>query len=754
VGYHSAGILRYAKDFFPHAEVVGIVDESLERLDEERRELIDKQQCCRYPVPSRDTDVFVQLSPMTHDPSVMAPLLGRSGVVTCSVVYDFIPLADPDQYLPSPELHRAFLNRLAWLKLYDRFCPISEYSGRELGKLLGVGRHTIHVTGACVRDTFMEFHPEDHEQATPACRWLPRNYFLFVGGGHPRKNADVVVRAHANLARRSGSDVGLVIVGHYEKQSEEQLHWLFRHVAQRGSQIEFVQGISDTQLGILYHHALATICPSRIEGFSLPVVEALACGCPVIASNCAAQAELMPDEAALFDPDDCQRLSQLMGSMLDGAICREALLAQQEPVVPRFGERRVAAEFWGTVRSAWKRRSPTRRTVVGGQKPRLAFLTPYPPDRSGVAEYTAHSFRSLAMHAEIDVFTDAKIEKPDPSVRQFQPLSELPYLVNDYDRVVSVVGNSQFHTRIIDYHCRYGGACVEHDNRLAELYAWWRGPQAFAEMASRSLRRPVSVEESQSWLANPGRLPSVFFDEIIPMADPLIVHSRGIQQNLMRQYGAPAQYLPFCCYNHFPREELSDEARAAARKRLGLSPDRVVIVSFGIVAAVKGAEECVWAIEQLHAWNIKADLHFVGAVDEGFQKQLSRLSHRLGVNDHVHLSDDWIPDQTYRDFVVAADYAIQLRTHGFGGLSGAVLDCISAGLATVVNQDLAHAMNAPEYVLRVPDHLSPVLIAEQIATGVESGLHRRRMRPQREEYLREYNFENYAAGMMQVLGLS
>jgi len=754
IGYHSAGILRHARNRFPKAELVGIVDESLAELHEERRDLVDRMQHRRSPIPNGDVDVFVQLSPMTHDPSVMAPLLGRTRVLTATVIYDFIQLAEPDRYLPTPGKHRAFVNRLAWLKLYDLYCPISEFSGRELQDILGVRQAAIHVTGACVRDVFTDFNSSRDNLAGPECSFGPGEYFLFVGGEDSRKNAECVVKAHAEFVRRTNTKIGLVAVGGYSNRSREDLVRLFRSHGGGPGGLEFARAVSDEELASLYHHAVATACPSRIEGFSLPVAEAIACGCPVLASNCASQKELIRQDDALFEPDDYQRLSRLMESVAKGKGTRENLYGRQEEIARRFSEEKVAERFWEPIVAAWKDRTRRQPYRVRSGKPRLAFLTPYPPDRSGVAEYSAESFRSLARYAEIDVFTDAKTGGADTAVRQFCQLSEFPYVVDGYDRVISIVGNSHFHTRIIEYHCRYGGACVEHDNRLAELYAWWRGPEAFAEMASRSLRRPVTIEESCSWLANPGQLPCLFFDEILAKAEPLIVHSRGIQRNLKERYGFKAAYLPFCCHRQFADTDLSEGARAGARMRLGLPGDRITMITLGIAAPVKGSTECIWALEQLLAWGIKAELHFVGPSDQEHRQPLIDLCRRLKLEDHVHFSDDWVSDQTYRDFLVAADYAIQLRTHGFGGLSGAVMDCISAGLPTVVNEDLAHAVEAPGYVLSVPDNLSPTLIAEQLCNAIGSDLHRRRVRPERKEYLSVHNFEEYAPRMMEVLGLA
>jgi glycosyltransferase involved in cell wall biosynthesis len=219
------------------------------------------------------------------------------------------------------------------------------------------------------------------------------------------------------------------------------------------------------------------------------------------------------------------------------------------------------------------------------------------------------------------------------------------------------------------------------------------------------------------------------------------------------RYGVEATYLPFCCYRHFQAEELSEASRQAARARLGLAQGAIIFATFGYVHAVKGFEECLGAVKHLRAWGVPAELHFVGW-GMSLLKVMGEMVERLGVADAVRLPGQWVSDRTYRDYLIAADYAIQLRSFGFGGLSGAVLDCISAGLPTICNEDLATAMDGPEYVLRVPDQYTAMEVAEKGREAVVAGLHAVRCSPARDDYLRSHNFAEYARQMMQALRLA
>ena len=107
----------------------------------------------------------------------------------------------------------------------------------------------------------------------------------------------------------------------------------------------------------------------------------------------------------------------------------------------------------------------------------------------------------------------------------------------------------------------------------------------------------------------------------------------------------------------------------------------------------------------------------------------------------------------YRDFLLASDAAVQLRTYGFGQLSAALADCISAGLSSVASSDLARSCDAPEYVLTVPDRFSPLQIAEQLARIWESTAGFKDREEVRSAYLATHNFEYYAKRLIEVLEL-
>jgi hypothetical protein len=425
-----------------------------------------------------------------------------------------------------------------------------------------------------------------------------------------------------------------------------------------------------------------------------------------------------------------------------GAVSEQAARRLQEKVVPPIGavqvtglalppkdaELAAAERFWAHVHQGWQERKPATVRVCTAGKPRLAFLTPLPSEPRGAAGLGAQFFASLSKLAEVDVFTAAPRTGAHPGVRRLAPLCELPYVRARYDRVIAVVGGCpEQHAPIADYHGRYGGACLVDD----------------------------SMKEGSAGSPEQDVKPAPFLEALLAKADPLLVHSRALQASLQRWCGHQARLLPFACRRHFADPELTPQARREVARRWDLAEGRVALMMWGPFSFTQGVIECLWAVEYLHTWGTPVDLYLMGEfVAPGLEVRVLRLAHRLGLGERVHLVKDRLTEAEYRDSLVAADLAIQLRTPDDGGLSGTLLDCISAGLPTIANEGLAQAMDGPDYVVRVPDHLSPPLIAERVRIAYEAGRHRVRTSAARDRYVQEHGSHQYAEELLRVLELT
>ncbi len=732
IGRHARVLLAHGRAGLPGVRLVGLVDAGLPPLPDAVRAMLDEVRSTAYTGALTTPCCHVQLSPMTHDPLFVARLLHHPAIPAATVVYDFIPLQEPERYLPDPAARVEYHLSLRWLARHQMFLPISADAAAGLVRLLGVPEGRIAVTGAPLGAGFAGVAPG---------AGMGR-HVLVVGGPDPRKNPDCAIRAHARCLALQRAGVPVVVTGVYDAD------WLCvqrEAAAALGGDPALVRApghVDEAALLRLYADAVCVVAPSRAEGFSLPVVEAMAAGVPVLGSDIAAHRELL-DAAVLFPAEDDAVLAGLLGRVGDAG-WRAEVVARQAGVWPRFTGAAVAERFWAGVRRLVPGRAPA--IVVG--RPRVALLTPLPPDPSGVADYSAALCVELARRVELHVLTPTRAPVRPAGVASVEPLSALPALHSGFDRVVGVLGNSLFHLEILRLLLRYGGAAILHDGRMLDLYASHISLPKTVRMAEAELGRALDPQEIWHWLAGDVPPEALILAEIAEAAEPLMMHSAAGAADVTRRHGRAVTHLPFSLYRMLPEAALVPGARQAARARLGVRPDEVLLASFGYIHPTKAPLDCIWALDLVRSWGVDARLHLVGSPLMPMEP-LEALIGALGLGAQVRLGGGYVDEAVYRDTLVGADVGIQLRTSGGGAVSGALADCVAAGLPSVASRTLAEAIDAPAYVRAVPDAPSPVLVAEAAMALLGAGptvLARR-------AYVAAHGFDRYSARLCAALGL-
>ena len=178
-----------------------------------------------------------------------------------------------------------------------------------------------------------------------------------------------------------------------------------------------------------------------------------------------------------------------------------------------------------------------------------------------------------------------------------------------------------------------------------------------------------------------------------------------------------------------------------------------MVVSFGNVSFERAPQECIWVLVVLKMWGIRANLAFVGAAAKPIAASLQAEANEWGVGDQVRICSEYVSESTYNDFLAAADAGVQLRISKIGGFSGALLDCIEVGLPTIASTSLADTIEAPDFIHRVPDGVSPLLIAEQLAKIAEDRARRDENVEAALAFRETHNFDRYADLLLEHLGL-
>ena len=184
------------------------------------------------------------------------------------------------------------------------------------------------------------FGPRSREQVRKVLGHygLPDSYLLFVGSLEPRKNISCVIKA----LQAAKVDIPLVLAGWHAWGSKEWLETTKKTGIE--GRIHIIGHIPDEHLVAIYNGATALVYPSLYEGFGLPIVEAMACGCPVICSNAASMPEVAGDAALLIDPLNCNELASAIETVVTDSAARADLISKGHARVKHFSWQRTARE--------------------------------------------------------------------------------------------------------------------------------------------------------------------------------------------------------------------------------------------------------------------------------------------------------------------------------------------------------------------------------------------------------------------------
>jgi len=230
---------------------------------------------------------------------VLPPLFASRAVVT---IHDIIHLLYP-QFLPSRAAHfyARFMIRRA-LERADRIITVSYNSKRDLTDYFKVPPGRIEVIYNGVSPLFRPDISQEERRRVAEKYRLPSPYLLFLGGEKPHKNVQNVLRAFGETRRKRGISHALVLAGPMPG-NRARLDALIAALDLAGRVFE--TGVVDEEdLPGLYSGADAFLYPTLYEGFGLPVVEAMACGTPVLTSSTSALQEIAGGYAYLVDPMD------------------------------------------------------------------------------------------------------------------------------------------------------------------------------------------------------------------------------------------------------------------------------------------------------------------------------------------------------------------------------------------------------------------------------------------------------------------
>jgi glycosyltransferase involved in cell wall biosynthesis len=238
-------------------------------------------------------------------------------------LHELIFLFYPEAHKP---LNRWFLTLMMprFLRAADAVIAASECTKRDAIRFYGIPEEKITVIYEGVNPRFRPADPEAIA-AVRARYSLPERFILYVGTIEPRKNLTALLEAYAIIQARN-TQHAILFVG--------KRGWLyegfFRRLRELGleDRVIFTGYVPDEDLPAIYSAADLFVFPSLYEGFGLPVLEAMACGTPVVCSNTSSLPEVAGDAAILVDPTDVRALAAAMERALTDEHLRAEIRAR------------------------------------------------------------------------------------------------------------------------------------------------------------------------------------------------------------------------------------------------------------------------------------------------------------------------------------------------------------------------------------------------------------------------------------------
>lgn len=634
---------------------------------------------------------------------------------TAAILYDLIFLIHRGHYLQNSAMRAWYEKKLENFRHADLVLSISESARQEGLDHLGLQSNSIVNISAAADSQFRPFLPSANKQVDLRNRYgLQRSIVMYTGGIDHRKNVEALVRAYALLPLSLRQAHQLAVVCAVQAPDRARLNALAKSHGLAQDELVMTGYVSDEDLLALYNLCTVFVFPSWHEGFGLPVLEAMSCGKAVLGANASSLPEVINREDALFDPfNDCDIKTKLERVLVDDAF-RTSLELHGLQQAQKFSWKRSAETALRALENlVASHEEKSRSEARPPHRPRLAYISPLPPDRSGISGYSVEMLPELARHYQIDVILPEGHIDVQWTGAAF-PVRTVDWFkanASTFDRVLYHFGNSTFHQHMFALLDLIPGVVVLHDFFLSNILAQMEFSGSSPGIWTESLYsgHGYSAVKLRFGSNNIGKAVVEYpcTQKVLQNAQGVIVHSAYSQSLARRWYGDQAGENWACI--PLPRAPAftAPDIRVSARTKLKLDSNKFVVCSFGLLGPNKCNHRLLdaWINSPLAA-DENCELIFVGGPgDDIYSRRLLNFIETNPSAARVRVTG-WVDDDTYQSYLAAADIGVQLRVDSRGETSAAILDCLNYGLPTVINANGSMAELPDSITCKLPEEFT------------------------------------------------
>jgi glycosyltransferase involved in cell wall biosynthesis len=674
--------------------------------------------------------------------SVGSHIGGDKTAVTLS---DLPSLLNPDDYGSDPDTKVFCHRKLTSLRRAGLWLTGSEFCRTEGINGLDLPPDKVFNISVAASKSFCPKDLAEDEKKLVQNYGLTRPFVMAIGGLNMQSNLLRLLRAYSSLVAEVRRDHQLLVL--CPKLDEiEAVKLSARQYGILDEELAILPLVPRDELVVLYNLCKVFCQPSLHDSFGLSALEAMQCGAATIGSNSSSVAEVIGWAQALFNPHSDKDVATRLHQALTDTNYRQILKRRGQDRASGFSWDACARRAWDAfeVHQEQTREAPRPKVSLAAHgRPRLAYLSPLPPQRSGISDYSAELLPELARHYDIEVIVDNS-EISDDWVRANCPVRDVNWFRQNgqgYDRILYHIGNSPFHQHMFDLLELHPGVVMLHDFFLSnviahlELHSGWTGFWKKALYQSHGYSALLEREHSGDFADIIYRYPANF--QVLQSAQGIIVHSDH-SRDLARQFYGERSSEDWSVVPFLRRVGPSYD-RAAVRKQLGFGDGDFVLCSFGIMNPTKLNHRLVRAwLDSRLASDPNCHLVFVGQEDQGeYGMKIRRMIDESSARGRVHITG-FAPLAHYRSYLQAADAAVQLRANSRGETSAAVFDCMAYGLPTIVNAHGSMAELPADEIVMLPDDFEDTrLVAAMWGLRVDPS-NRKSLGEQAREYVKSH----------------
>ncbi len=229
-------------------------------------------------------------------------------------IHDLSFLRYPYFFSLKRNLWHKIINVKKIIKNFDHIVAMSENTKKDIIELCKISEEKISVIYSGVSEKYYKIDDKKNIKIKNFPN-LPKKFILFLGTLEPRKNVDGIIKAYNKLRKNNNFDEYELVIAGGKGWKNKNIYNAFKNSKYKND-IQFLGYVDNKDKNYLYNLADLFVYPSFYEGFGLPPIEAMACGCPVIASSVSSLPEIVGSAGIMVNPHDISEISQAMNDIL------------------------------------------------------------------------------------------------------------------------------------------------------------------------------------------------------------------------------------------------------------------------------------------------------------------------------------------------------------------------------------------------------------------------------------------------------